>query len=276
MSKITKNKFTQYRTINLTNDFAIKTFVKSLPEEMDGQLYKLIKIAIFETQENKKMGKEKIYLKLFEILVEVYSFRKLEESDIFVESELQYLIAQYSRGLNFLEMIHNDIQLTKFYINRTVNDKGVARNYIINMVIGLMILKTTREEDLDLIIKSTKDNFDKAIKKVSGYIGKISTVAYDKENIVNGVVFLEVKKLLNDYLYKNEELEFEFYKTHIKEEIRSNCFEYVIKRILLGEGIRKDEVTNEIQCDIESVRLHNTIAKTFQIEEYEGEVYIDE
>jgi len=273
VTKIVKSEFTELRIINLTNDFAIKTFINSLPEEMDAKLYKMIKIAVFETPQNKKMGKQKAFLKLFEIFVDKYSFKKLEKSNIFVESELQYIIAHYSRELKFLEIVHNDIDLTHFYINRTVQDKGSSKDYIINMIIGLMILKTTNEEDLSFIVKGTRDNFDKAIKKASEYAGVLSTIEYDKKNIVNGTVFLELKELFNDYLYKNEEIEFEFYKKHIRDEIKSNCFEYVVKRILLGQTIRKNDTTKEIQCEVESVRLYNTIAQVFEIEKYEGGVY---
>lgn len=250
---------------NVSNEFATKALIKSLPDELDQVIYKNFKKGVRGDKNNTKFYSDELELIASKILIEKYGYYKIwnvvgqgwASVDTIVDID-PMSNPQYKR------VYDADIDVIGGYIRKYNSEYNeVDEDNLINFLFMFVVIHKQNENTLKKLIKETYENFEKMVKNFTNDTEKIMKY-YTVKSIKNKRLFKSIMPYISKYFfYENSE----YYACQPKEVQKLICENY-LNTMVLEKTIHKyvdgiKEIGQELPRDEDGEEVLSLIAELF-------------
>lgn len=265
MSKKTKDQLNKIST-DISNGFAYKAFVQSLPDDVEEGFYVNAYRKIDNDSRNYMMKPQTIQSLIITAMIEKYTYERIREENIIDDSEITKYVSANPLGVDYEKYPKMGYKLFKKYVETNLQRfDGEVEQLSVLMVFSA--ISKQKDDIINKIIKRTKEEeYSDFVSRFGRNKKAVLTKMYNLEDIKNKNLFKELKIALNEYIYESKARSYLGFRDEVKKEIKENSLEYHLKNLTIYKDVWGTDSPEGVKYSSKQLRVYNDLANLFGLE----------
>lgn len=252
---------------NVSNEFALKTLYRSMPDKLNEVVYKNFKVGVQNDEQNEKLDDDEVELLCAKLLVDKYSYKEVESLGEYWASPKKLINIDIATNTKYKKMYEVDTDVINEYIKKyqsSYQTRGSGN--LINFLFLMVILYNQKEDLLKKTVKDTKEEFEKMLIEILGDAKDLMKF-YTPRNIKTKKLFKKLLPHLNEYYFNQSTAQFRAYPKELREQI---CKTYlntmVLENSVYERGYGASYSQEELKRDASMEHVIKEIAEIFEFD----------
>ncbi len=252
---------------DVSNEFAYKAFINSLPQEVDSSLFQKVLIQVMDNHSNKKLNGGVRLFKVVDAFIEKYTYEEVYDEDYIAYGYINEYFRTSPARIDFKKYTQHGTKALQDYVKTNLTED--FSNYVEQISTLIMFSQLIKQEKivLDNITKETSSFLKTFLSTIQVQESNNILSKYNSQDIKNGSFIKELKNAFNDYYFLRNSWRYSSFTNDMKEQIRQNQFEYQLKNIMLYDAQDLHMPEEKIEINTKDLKIYNYIAKAFGLKE---------
>lgn len=191
---------------NISNEFALKTAIKSLPQKLNETIYEKLITGIQLNKENNKLTIEEKRFLTAKLLLDKYTYEKMGNLKYASWASTENLRnIKFDRNKYYKKVYEAEEAFITSSTNKYFEETPNKNSYeLIQLLFSMVVLYNQPEEKLKTIVENTKNSFEKFAKTVAFGVSSSLIDLYNVENIKDKTLFKTITNPYSQYLYSKQ------------------------------------------------------------------------
>lgn len=255
---------------NISNDFAIKTALKSMPDRFTEAVYLNFIKGVQDTKENEKYNRTELEFIAAKFLVEKYTYQKISSLGYIGWAGVSALTnINFETNKYYKKIYEMQADMIAAYIKKNTRDTNIgSANKVAGYLFSMSMLYNQPEEKMKAIIESTKINITAMLNAVAPNKVQELEKLYNYKDIKNKKFFKMLKPELNKYYFYINSKNFLSLTKEQRDMICNDYLNAVVLENTIYNRANKIEINEEPQENESMERIFEEIAELFDLKRH--------